>query len=126
MLKSFLPLFAMTFFICLFIVLMQFLWRYIDDLVGKGLDVATLGELFFYAAEENCITRVVAQQGVSETEAIDRIARIDKYRANYYKYFTGRDWNDVRNYDFCIDTSSMDYDKLIRVVKAYLAERKGV
>ena len=50
MLKSFLPLFAMTFFICLFIVLMQFLWRYIDDLVGKGLDVATLGELFFYAA----------------------------------------------------------------------------
>ena len=40
----------MTFFICLFIVLMQFLWRYIDDLVGKGLDVAVIAELFFYAA----------------------------------------------------------------------------
>ncbi len=50
MLKSFLPLFVMTFFICLFIVLMQFLWRYIDDLVGKGLGVDVLGELFFYAA----------------------------------------------------------------------------
>lgn len=49
-LKSFLPLFVMTFFICLFIVLMQFLWRYIDDLVGKGLGVDVLGELFFYAA----------------------------------------------------------------------------
>jgi len=49
-LKSFLPLFAMTFFIVLFIVLMQFLWRYIDDLVGKGLSVGLLGELFFYAA----------------------------------------------------------------------------
>lgn len=49
-LKSFLPLFVMTFFICLFIVLMQFLWQHIDDLVGKGLDLATLGELFFYAA----------------------------------------------------------------------------
>ncbi|MDE5645195.1 MAG: LptF/LptG family permease, partial [Muribaculaceae bacterium] len=48
--KSFLPLFAMTFFIVLFIVLMQFLWRYIDDLVGKGLSVGLLGELFFYAA----------------------------------------------------------------------------
>ncbi|MDE7081379.1 MAG: LptF/LptG family permease [Muribaculaceae bacterium] len=50
MLKTFLPLFAMTFFIVLFIVLMQFLWKYIDDLVGKGLSVGVLGELFFYAA----------------------------------------------------------------------------
>ena len=49
-LKSFLPLFAMTFFIVLFIVLMQFLWRYIDDLVGKGLAISVLAELFFYAA----------------------------------------------------------------------------
>lgn len=49
-LQSFLPLFAMTFFIVLFIVLMQFLWKYIDDLVGKGLSVDVLGELFFYAA----------------------------------------------------------------------------
>lgn len=50
MLQSFLPLFLMTFFICLFIVLMQFLWRYIDDLVGKGLEFNVIIELFFYAA----------------------------------------------------------------------------
>ncbi len=50
MLQSFLPLFLMTFFICLFIVLMQFLWRYIDDLVGKGLEFTVILELFFYAA----------------------------------------------------------------------------
>lgn len=49
-LSSFLPLFAMTFLIVLFIVLMQFLWKYIDDLVGKGLAVDVIGELFFYAA----------------------------------------------------------------------------
>lgn len=50
MLQTFLPLFLMTFLICLFIVLMQFLWRYIDEMVGKGLTIAVLGELFFYAA----------------------------------------------------------------------------
>ena len=50
MLRSYVPLLLMTFFICLFIVLMQFLWRYIDDLVGKGLSVDVIGELFFYAA----------------------------------------------------------------------------
>ena len=47
MLQTFLPVFVMTFFICLFIVLMQFLWRYIDDLVGKGLDISVIAELFF-------------------------------------------------------------------------------
>lgn len=50
MLQSYLPLLLMTFFICLFIVLMQFLWRYIDDLVGKGLTIDVIAELFFYAA----------------------------------------------------------------------------
>lgn len=50
MLSRFLPLLVMTFFICLFIVLMQFLFRMIDDLVGKGLGLDVLGELFFYAA----------------------------------------------------------------------------
>lgn len=49
-LQTFLPLFFMTFFICLFIVMMQFLWRYIDDMVGKGLDVTVIAELFCYAA----------------------------------------------------------------------------
>jgi len=50
MLQTFLPQFLMTFFICLFIVMMQFLWRYIDDLVGKGLSIDVVAELFFYAA----------------------------------------------------------------------------
>lgn len=50
MLQTFLPLFFMTFGICLFIVLMQFLWRYIDDMVGKGLGIPILAEMFMYAA----------------------------------------------------------------------------
>ncbi len=40
----------MTFAICLFLVLMQFLWKYIEDMVGKGLEYSVLGELFLYAA----------------------------------------------------------------------------
>lgn len=50
MLQRFLPLLAMTFFISLFIVLMQFLYKMIDDLVGKGLSLTVIGELFYYAA----------------------------------------------------------------------------
>lgn len=47
--RSFVLLFLGTFFICLFIFMMQFLWRYVDDLVGKGLAMSVLGEFFFYA-----------------------------------------------------------------------------
>ena len=47
--QTFLPVFMMTFGICLFIVLMQFLWKFVEDLVGKGLDNIVLAELFIYA-----------------------------------------------------------------------------
>ena len=40
----------MTFFIVVFVLLMQFLWRYVGDLVGKGLDLSVLGEMLFYAS----------------------------------------------------------------------------
>ena len=46
-LKSFLLLFSGTFFICLFIFMMQFLWRYVDELVGKGLEIGVLAQFFF-------------------------------------------------------------------------------
>ena len=50
LLQSFLPLFIMTFGICLFIFLMQFLWMYVDEIVGKGIDIHILLQLFYYAA----------------------------------------------------------------------------
>lgn len=43
-------LFIGTFFICLFIFMMQFLWKYVDDMVGKGLEVSVLAQFFFYSA----------------------------------------------------------------------------
>lgn len=48
-LKSFLLLFSGTFFICLFIFMMQFLWRYVDELVGKGLGMSVMAQFFFYS-----------------------------------------------------------------------------
>ena len=48
--KNYLLLFAGTFFICLFIFIMQFVWMYIDDLVGKGLSWDVLAEFLFYAS----------------------------------------------------------------------------
>ncbi len=49
-LKTFIPLFLMTFAICLFLVLMQFLWKHVEDMVGKGLEIGVLAEMFAVAA----------------------------------------------------------------------------
>jgi lipopolysaccharide export system permease protein len=49
-LKSFVGPFVMTFFIALFILLMQFLWKYVDDLVGKGLGGFIITQLMAYVA----------------------------------------------------------------------------
>ena len=46
--KQFGMLFMGTFFISLFVLMMQFLWRYVDDLIGKGLSIEVLGQFFWY------------------------------------------------------------------------------
>ncbi len=48
--KSYLGPLVLTFVISLFILVMQFLWKYVDDMVGKGLDWFIILELLFYAA----------------------------------------------------------------------------
>ena len=49
-LRSFLGPFIVTFFIALLILLIQFLWKYIEDLVGKGLEWWVVAKLLFYAS----------------------------------------------------------------------------
>ncbi len=48
--KSFIGPFIITFFIAFFVLMMQILWKYIDDLVGKGLDFLTIGQFLWYAS----------------------------------------------------------------------------
>lgn len=50
LIKSFIWPFVLTFITTVFLLLMQFLWKYIDDLVGKGLEFHNIAELLFYAS----------------------------------------------------------------------------
>jgi len=49
LLRNFLGLFLATFFICIFVLLMQFVWMHVKDLVGKGVEISVLAEFFVYA-----------------------------------------------------------------------------
>ena len=46
--KQFGLLFVGTFFICQFVLMMQFLWRYVDELIGKGLSLDIMAQFFWY------------------------------------------------------------------------------
>ena len=46
--KQFGLLFVATFFICQFVLMMQFLWRYVDELIGKGLSLDVMAQFFWY------------------------------------------------------------------------------
>ena len=54
--KQFGMLFMGTFFISLFVLMMQFLWRYVDDLIGKGLSMDVLGQFFWYMSFDDGAT----------------------------------------------------------------------
>ena len=81
--------------------------------------------LYFYASRQNCIDRVRRQNGGTDKDIINMIQKTDKYRAEYYRYHTGRDWQDLSNYDFCLNTSSLSYEKLAEVVEAYINIYEG-
>ncbi|MCQ2549596.1 MAG: cytidylate kinase-like family protein [Lachnospiraceae bacterium] len=80
--------------------------------------------LFCYAPLQDCIERERKLSGLEDKEIIKKINKIDKHRAEYYKYYTGKEWNDARNYDLCLNTTSMSYEELIQVVKAYIQVHK--
>lgn len=83
-------------------------------------DVPNVIRLFCYAPLKDCIEREKKLNALNEKDIVKKIQKIDKHRAEYYKYYTGNEWNDARNYDICINTASMSYEELIKVVKNYI------
>ena len=60
--------------------------------------------------------------GMLPDEAEKKIASIDKARASYYKYYTGNEWNDVRNFDLCLNTSDISFEKAVDIICDYLKQ----
>ncbi len=76
--------------------------------------------LFIYADRETCVKNVTELYGVMPKEAVDRIESLDKARAAYYKYYTGKEWDDAVNYDLCINTSRIGFEKTVDAIIAHM------
>lgn len=91
------------------------------DFVLKDRD--DLVRVFVHASKEACIDNVMRMFSVSRREAIRRIEKIDKERSAYYRYYTGRDWDNARNYDLCLDSSNLGFQKCVDIIKGYIEIR---
>jgi len=80
-------------------------------------------KIFIHASLEDCVIRLEDMFSLSKSELEKKIKGIDKRRADYYKHFTGRDWNVAQNYDLCLNSQQLGYDKCIEIVKSYLEVR---
>lgn len=80
--------------------------------------------LYCYASPEDCKKRAMEVCGLSEKDAVKRIAEVDKYRESYYRHFTGKKISDSTNYDLCINTGAASVEDLVDFVCMYIEKRK--
>lgn len=86
-------------------------------------DYENVVSVFVHANEEFNLARAMERNSMTEAEMKKFIAKTDKYRADYYKHYTGREWTDARNYDLCLDSGKLGFEKCVEEIKAYMKVR---
>lgn len=78
--------------------------------------------VYLYAADEYRVKHLSEVEGRKVT--IEEIRKEDKNRSSYYTYYTGRDWDNVQNYDLAINLSKVDADKAADLILEFMKKRK--
>ena len=76
--------------------------------------------VFIHAPFEDCVRHEMEYMSCSEKEAKKLISRTDSYRNAYYKYHTGHEWNDARNYDLSLDTGIFTYQECADLIRNFV------
>ena len=86
-------------------------------------DRADVVSVFVHAPADYCMERARERNDMSRKEMEKFIAKTDKYRGDFYHYYTGNVWNDARNYDLCLNSSKLGFEKCVEEIKAYIKVR---
>jgi len=91
-------------------------------------DSDRLLNVFIAATADDRVARVCrhAGEGMTPSKALSLIEDIDRKRASYYNYFTGRTWGDPANYDICLNSTVLGYEKCADMIVALAKERLGI
>lgn len=101
-------------------------------ILGKCADRILAGyenavSYFIDAPREYCICSVIEKLGVSEEEAESMVVRTNKYRTEYYKYYSGgRDWKDPLNYDLILNAGRLGKREAVRIIKNHIKSKLNV
>ena len=79
--------------------------------------------IFVYADKSSRVKRIASVNNLSEKEALDAIKKTDKERANYYNFYTNRNWGECTNYDLCI-SSDIGVEKAAEAIVSYIKNIK--
>ena len=85
-------------------------------------DHPRLVRIFLYAPFEDCVAHEMQKHSIGKREAEKYIDKTDKYRSEYHKYHTGHDWMEMENYDICINTGAMEYEKAVEIVEFHVKQ----
>ena len=77
--------------------------------------------VFVWAPHNDCVRTVMNKFSISEEEADKTIRDINKHRSEYYKFYTGRDWESAKNYDLIINTSEYTEESATDLIKSFAA-----
>ena len=84
-------------------------------------------KIFVDSSMENKVKRATTYYHLNNVNAKKEISRINKLRANHYKYYTEKDWNDPSNYDICINSDSLGIENCVDLIcKIYNEKNKAV
>lgn len=86
-------------------------------------DYENVLSVFVHAPHDFCMEMAGKKHSMPEKDLEKYIAKIDKNRAEYYKYHTGREWTDARNYDLCLDSSKLGFERCVEEIIAYMNVR---
>ena len=77
------------------------------------------------APQEYCIGNITKRLVKSEYEAAEMIQKTNKYRSDYYQYYTGRNWYDPSEYDICLNTASLGENYAADLIVKLVKDRMG-
>lgn len=72
--------------------------------------------IFVHAPNDRRIQRITDEYGIKMQNAETQLKNTDKYRANYYKYYTGGDWGDMTNYNLTIDSGYFNDEDICSII----------
>ena len=81
--------------------------------------------VFIHAPKEFCLEQAALKKSLPLDELEEFVTKTNRQKENYYKFYTGREWSDARNYDLCLDSSKLGFDRCVEEIIAYMKVRFG-